>query len=711
MLAIFKREFKSLFQNVIGWLFVGVLLALYGLYFTVYNLMGAYPTISYTVHGVVFVVLIAVPILTMRSLAEERKSKTDQLLLTAPISVFKIVFGKFLALAATYSIVCGVICISPVILAHYGTVDFAQNYIAVLGFWLYGLVCIAIGLFISSLFENQILAAIISFAVLFAGYMMSAVVSALSLPTLISKVLNCYDLMTPLSNFLSGNLELSDLIYDVSLIALMIFLTTQVILKRRWSVSATKVSFTVFSTSGIIVGVAVCILVNFAATYIPDKYATIDVTTSKLYSLTEDTKNYLDSLEEDITVYVIGKESAVDEIVSKMVNNYDEASKHISVEYVDTESNPTFVSNYTDADLSTGSLIVVCGEMSKVVSYDDMYEYEVDYTTYSQSATGYDGEGLLTSALQYVTSEDLPVIYQLEGHDETSLSSSYTDAVSKANMTLETLNLLTVDAIPDDCSALIIHAPQTDFSEDDVAKILAYMAQGGNVFITLDFNSANDLTNVKSLLSNYSVSVEDGLVADMDRNYYYQLQYFLLPEVKNTDATSDVFGTMSILAPYSLALTYPEDADVYTYTPLMTTSESAVLKQGVTSDDISQLKGNSSITAEEGEAQGTYTLGLEVDTDNGGTLFVYGSSYIFTDSANQYVSGRNAELFTDNLSLMTSDEESSSNAVVVASKSYDMEYLTTSANAVLIFGIVFGILIPLLAIVLGIIIWALRRRR
>ncbi|MCR5545048.1 MAG: Gldg family protein [Lachnospiraceae bacterium] len=711
MLAIFKREFKSLFQNVIGWLFVGVLLALYGLYFTVYNLMGAYPTISYTVHGVVFVVLIAVPILTMRSLAEERKSKTDQLLLTAPISVFKIVFGKFLALAATYSIVCGVICISPVILAHYGTVDFAQNYIAVLGFWLYGLVCIAIGLFISSLFENQILAAIISFAVLFAGYMMSAVVSALSLPTLISKVLNCYDLMTPLSNFLSGNLELSDLIYDVSLIALMIFLTTQVILKRRWSVSATKVSFTVFSTSGIIVGVAVCILVNFAATYIPDKYATIDVTTSKLYSLTEDTKNYLDSLEEDITVYVIGKESAVDEIVSKMVNNYDEASKHISVEYVDTESNPTFVSNYTDADLSTGSLIVVCGEMSKVVSYDDMYEYEVDYTTYSQSVTGYDGEGLLTSALQYVTSDDLPVIYQLEGHDETSLSSSYTDAVSKANMTLETLNLLTVDAIPDDCSALIIHAPQTDFSEDDVAKILAYMAQGGNVFITLDFNSANDLTNVKSLLSNYSVSVEDGLVADMDRNYYYQLQYFLLPEVKNTDATSDVFGTMSILAPYSLALTYPEDADVYTYTPLMTTSESAVLKQGVTSDDISQLKGNSSITAEEGEAQGTYTLGLEVDTDNGGTLFVYGSSYIFTDSANQYVSGRNAELFTDNLSLMTSDEESSSNAVVVASKSYDMEYLTTSANAVLIFGIVFGILIPLLAIVLGIIIWALRRRR
>ncbi|MCR4674473.1 MAG: Gldg family protein [Lachnospiraceae bacterium] len=711
MLAIFKREFKSLFQNVIGWLFVGVLLALFGLYFTVYNMTSAYPTISYTVHGLVFVVLIAVPILTMRSLAEERKNKTDQLLLTSPISVFKIVFGKFLAMAATYSIVCGVICLSPIVMAHYGTVDFVQNYIAVLGFWLYGLVCISIGLFISSLFESQILAAIISFVVLFVGYMMSSVVSALSLPDLLSKILNCYDLMTPLSNFLSGAFEVKDVIYDVSIVALMIFLTTQVILKRRWSVSATKVSFTVFSTSGIIVGIVACVLVNIAATYIPENYATIDVTSAKLYSLTDETKEYLSGLEDDITVYVVGTEDSVDEIVAKMVNNYDAASKHITEEYIDTESNPTFVSNYTESDLSTGSLIVECGDMSKVVSYDDMYEYEVDYITYTQSVTGYDGEGLLTSALQYVTSEDLPVVYQLEGHDETTLSSSYTDVVSKANMTLETLNLLTVDAISDDCSALIIHAPQTDFSEDDVAKVLAYMENGGNVFITLDFNSTANLPNLQSLLANYSVSVEDGLVADMDRNYYYQLQYFLLPNVKNTDATSDVYGTMSVLAPYSLALTYPEDADVYTYTPLLTSSESAILKQGVTAETISQITGTTGITKEDGDEEGTYTLGLEVDTDNGGTLFVYGSSYIFTDSANQYVSGRNATLFMDNLSLMTSDEESSSNAVVVASKSYDMEYLTTSANAVLIFGILFGIIIPLLAIVFGIIIWALRRRR
>lgn len=711
MIAIFKREFKSLFQNVIGWLFVGVLLALYGLYFTVYNLMGAYPTVSYTVHGIVFVALIAVPVLTMRSLAEERKNKTDQLLLTAPVSVFKIVFGKFLALAAAFSIVVAVICVTPLILSRYGTVDYIQNYVAILGFWLYGLVCISIGLFISALFESQILAAIISFVALFVGYMMSSVVDALSLPSLLTKILNCYDLMTPLSNFLSGDLEVTDIIYYVSLIALMVFLTTQVILKRRWSVSSAKMSFTVFSTSGIVVGIVACILLNVGATYIPEKYTTIDVTSQKLYTLTDDTKNYLKTLEKDITIYVVGTESSVDDVVSKMLTNYDEASKHISVEYVDTESNPTFVSGYTESDLSTGSCIVVCGDVSKVVSYDDMYEYEVDYTTYSQSTSGYDGEGLITSALQYVTTEDMPVVYQLEGHDETPLSSGYSDVVSKANMSLESLNLLTVDAVPEDCAALIIHAPQTDFSDDDTAKILTYMKNGGQVFLTLDFNSVSDLTNVKSILEAYSVSVRDGMVADMDRSYYYQMPYFLLPTVESTEATSDVAGTMSVLAPYSLAFTYPEDAEVYTYTPLLSSSESGVLKQNVTVDTISQITDSSTVKKEDGEEEGSFTLGLMVNTDEGGTLFVYGSSYLFTDSANQYVSGRNAKLFLDNLNIMTEDEESSSDAVVVASKSYSQDYLTPTANGVLIFGILFGIAVPLVIIIVGIVIWALRRRR
>ena len=107
MFAIFKREFRSYFQTVVGWLFVSALLAVYGLYFYVYNLKNGYPYITYDLKGIGFVMLIAVPILTMRCLSDERKTKTDQLILTSPVSVGKIVAGKYLAMAAVFTIEIG----------------------------------------------------------------------------------------------------------------------------------------------------------------------------------------------------------------------------------------------------------------------------------------------------------------------------------------------------------------------------------------------------------------------------------------------------------------------------------------------------------------------------------------------------------------------------------------------------------------------------
>lgn len=173
MFAIFKREFRSLFQNVVGWLFVGITLALFGLYFYAYNLTNGYPSIAYTLSATTFIYVITVPLLTMRAFAEERKNMTDQLLFTSPVSVGKIVVGKFLALSATLSIAVVVICLSPIFLHLFGTVSFAENYTAILGYYLYGLTCIAIGVLISSFTESQIIAAVLTVAVLFLGFMMN----------------------------------------------------------------------------------------------------------------------------------------------------------------------------------------------------------------------------------------------------------------------------------------------------------------------------------------------------------------------------------------------------------------------------------------------------------------------------------------------------------------------------------------------------------
>lgn len=700
MLAIWKREFRSLFHNVIGWLFLGVILFLYGLYFFVYNLSYGYPYVSYTLSAISFMMVIAVPILTMRVLSEERHSKTDQLLLTSPVSVGKIVLGKFLALASVFTIAIAVICLSPLVLMSFGDIPVLETYVGIFGFWLYGLVCIAIGTFVSSLTESQVVSAVITFVMLFLGYMMSSLTGIISSTgNLLTKILGCYDLMTPLEDFLGGSFSLENTVYDVSLMVLFLFLTVQVIQKRRWSVSAAKISMSVFSVGAIALVMAGVIGVNYVMTILPESVTAFDVTQQKLYSITEDTKEYLTSLDQDVDIYVLAKEDEADDMVKKMLKRYEDGSDHISVTYIDPDVSPDFASAYTSASVSDNSVIVVSGERSKVIDYDNIYEYEVNYSTYSYEATGYDGEGQITSALQYVTKEDMPVFYELTGHNETTVTGDFLDVLQKSNISLESLDLLQNNSVPKDCQALIIHGAQTDLSSDDLNKILSYVQSGGSLLLTLDYASYGDMPNYQKLLAEYGISSPGGLVADLDSRYYYNNPFYLLPYVESTDVTSSITGNSSVFAPYMAGLLVD---DAYEYTALLTTSEDAVAKVNYASA--------TTYEAEEGDVSGSFLGGLSMDAEGGGQIYVFGSCMMFSDSANEIVSGRNALLFSGVVRSLVADEEVS-DAVVIPVKDYSVSYLTVSANAVLIYGIFMGLFLPIVLVIIGIIIWARRRRR
>ena len=130
----------------------------------------------------------------MRIFSEERKNKTDQLILTAPVTVGQIVMGKFFALTTIFTIPTIIICIYPLILSRFGSVPMGEAYLAILGFYLYGITCIAIGIFVSSLTESQVIAAVLGFAILFVGYMMSSLCSLISTTgNIITMILGCYD--------------------------------------------------------------------------------------------------------------------------------------------------------------------------------------------------------------------------------------------------------------------------------------------------------------------------------------------------------------------------------------------------------------------------------------------------------------------------------------------------------------------------------------
>lgn len=713
MLAIFKREFKSLFWNITGWLFIGITLALFGLYFFVYNLSYGYPYISYSLSAIAFLFMVTVPILTMRVLAEEKHAKTDQLLLTAPISVGKIVLGKFLALALVYTICIGVICVSPLVLMIFGDVPLAETYVGILGFWLYGLATIAIGTFVSSLTESQVISAVVSFGLIFVGYMMSSICSVISSSgNLLTKILGCYDLYTPLDDFFNGTLSVTGIVYYLSVIALALFLTEQMIQKRRWTISRNMISTSVFSTGMIAIVVALTVVVNLIASALPETYTQIDATSQKLYSITEDTEKYLDTLKDDVTLYVMVNKNSKDDNVDRTLQKYASASKHVKVKYVDPNVSPTFASKYTDSDVTSNSIIVVCGDRSKVIDYNsDIYEYSYD-SSYNYSVTGYDCEGQVTAAIQYVTSESTTNVYELTGHDESTLSGDFSEVFQKRFMNVGSLSLLTVDAIPEDCQALFITAPQSDLSEDDLSKLSQYLGNGGKIYLSIDYSKWNDLTNFKKLLSDNNIETTESLLAETDRSYYYQSPFYLLPNVENTEVSSSVAGMTQVFVPYSVGLTYTGEDDS-NVTSFMTTSDTTIAKAAANIAAVqSQADAANIASVQDGDTQGQYSLGMMVTNENGGELCVLGSAMMCTDSANQIVSGHNATLFNGIVNaLVTTDDENSDNAVVIAAKDYTVSNLTVSANAMLVYGILWGIFMPIVLIIIGIIVWARRRKR
>src|SRR5699024_4445047 len=263
------------------------ILLLTGIYFSAYQLSAAYPKFEYTLSALTFVFLISVPILTMRILAEERKQKTDQLLLTSPVSVEKIVMGKYLALVTVFAIPMAIICFYPLLMTKFGTVSLGTAYTAILGFFLLGCANLAVGVFISSLTESQVIAAVLTFILLFAFYMMNGISSFFSEGALstcvtfgllilaaatiiytmiksllisavvcvageavlavlyvvnseffaggIQKVLQVFNISGHFDNFANGIFDIKGVVYFLSVVAVCVFLTIQSIVKRRWN--------------------------------------------------------------------------------------------------------------------------------------------------------------------------------------------------------------------------------------------------------------------------------------------------------------------------------------------------------------------------------------------------------------------------------------------------------------------------------------------
>ena len=234
MFAIFKRELKAYFTSPLGYVFLAIFYAFSGLFFYIFSLSVGSTDISSVFLMMFIVLMVFVPLLTMRLLSEDKKQKTDQLTLTAPVSLLSIVMGKFLAAYVIFAIGVAVMPVYGFVMSTFATVSWLPIWGNTVGLLLLGGIFVSIGLFISSLTENQMIAAIGGFFINLMILLMNTLKSALP-NGFLQDVISSISVYSRYSEITNGIFSLSSLIFFVSVIFIFLFLTVRVLEKRRWA--------------------------------------------------------------------------------------------------------------------------------------------------------------------------------------------------------------------------------------------------------------------------------------------------------------------------------------------------------------------------------------------------------------------------------------------------------------------------------------------
>lgn len=234
MFAIFKRELKAYFTSPLGYVFLAIFYAFSGLFFYIFSLSVGSTDISSVFLMMFIVLMVFVPLLTMRLLSEDKKQKTDQLILTAPVGLLSIVMGKFLAAYAIFAIGVAVMPVYGFVMSTFATVSWLPIWGNTVGLLLLGGIFVSIGLFISSLTENQMIAAIGGFFINLMILLMNTLKSALP-NGFLQDVLSSISVYSRYSEITNGIFSLSSLIFFVSVIFIFLFLTVRILEKRRWA--------------------------------------------------------------------------------------------------------------------------------------------------------------------------------------------------------------------------------------------------------------------------------------------------------------------------------------------------------------------------------------------------------------------------------------------------------------------------------------------
>lgn len=433
----------------------------------------------------------------------------------------------------------------------------------------------------------------------------------------------------------------------------------------------------------------------------------VDLTKTGLYTLDEDTIEYVSAIEDEIKLYYFVQSGTDYPEIDNVLERFDGLGKNMEVVEVDPILHPNYASGLVGDEaastLQFNSIIVMneTNGRSKLVLTTEMITSSIDYETYTETYTS-DVEGQIASALMYVTNEDLPVMYIMSGHGEIELTETQKSLISKNNVDMITFDALSAETVPEDCDILLIHYPTYDFTEAQTELVKSYLAEGGKVILNLDYIAA-EFKNLNSLLNYYGVEMVPGIIYETDSRHYSQnLPYCLIPEMADHEITAEIQGVKRLFVPQATGLrVLSNKRNTITATELLTTTEGAYSKV-----DLYSMGENK----EEGDIDGPFAAGICVEESYQGStaqLLVY-TSYLWDDVVISERSYGNRELLINSINYLSQMKST------FYAPTQNLSQQVPSWNLT---GAQFGlhlvlkvILLPLACLIIGGVIVVLRRR-
>ncbi|MBO5648812.1 MAG: GldG family protein [Clostridia bacterium] len=484
---------------------------------------------------------------------------------------------------------------------------------------------------------------------------------------------------------------------------------------KQTNLKTTKMgSYSAFLT---LVVIAFVVVINLMVGELPTTLTKFDTSSLKLYTLSNSTVQIVEGLKEDITMYYITQSGAEDVNIKEILDRYASYSDRVKIRLVDPTSNPGFIKKYTEGNLTNHSVIVESAKRYSIVSYEEIYTTEYsEEDIYNYYMTGimpsgtqyFNGESTLTTAIDYVTSDDLPVLYIVTGHGEADVGASALADIKSENILSEELNLLTVTEIPADAGAVMLNAPTKDLTEAERDILLAYLKEGGKLILITDFEAYGEtaMPNLAAIVREYGMQAEEGLVLEGNSSSYMQYPFYLLPKLNaQAELVSNLTSAnITTVLLFSHGISAIEGTDIYVEGILSTSADAFAIPDIEERSEKFKDTPDQIYKKQEGDATGPfYLMASSEDTATGGKLLWVSSATFINDDVYSY----NGTLF---MSVLTTLCEKSS-SISILGKALQIQSLVVSSAAAAFWGVVMILILPIGAAVLGLVIWNRRRKR